>query len=278
MQRVIVHWSEGRRLSNDTDREHYHFLIEQDANGKVRVIRGDHSVSDNSNTSDGDYAAHTLGCNTGSIGVAMCGMMNCVESPYSPGPVPITEAQWELMEAVVAELCLRYDIPVSPQTTLSHGEVYKNLGIRQRGKWDTLVMPWEPTLSRETVASRMRAGIQVKYDLAKNGTARIEAPAVSCKVVFPNGVTCSGDDVRIEDGDTMLALRTACTKMGWEIVKVVGLTASVKIDGVVHNLPIDIEGNTGFVVVRSLAYLLGMSVGWDKATKTVSLTSESEDK
>jgi N-acetyl-anhydromuramyl-L-alanine amidase AmpD len=158
MKRIILHWTEGRHLANAIDRAHYHFLIEQTANC-ARIIRGDHTIADNVSTADGRYAAHTRGCNTGSIGLALCGMMNCRETPFSPGPVPFTQEQWDLFCRATAQLCHAYTIPCDDRHVLAHGEVQKNLGIRQLGKWDPMVLPWEPTLPGAVVMKRTRERI-----------------------------------------------------------------------------------------------------------------------
>lgn len=100
MDRVICHWSEGHYRANSTDLEHYHILIEGD--GTVRF--GDHTIDDNSDTGDGDYAAHTLGATTRAIGVACCCMVGCDERPFRPGPEPMKLDQWNTMCEAVAEL------------------------------------------------------------------------------------------------------------------------------------------------------------------------------
>ena len=128
MKRVICHWSEGNYKANSTDLEHYHILIEGD--GTVRG--GDHTIDDNSNVGDNDYAAHTLNANTESIGVACCCMVGCEESPFKPGSQPMKKSQWDVMVQAVAELCQFYGIPVTPTTVLGHGEVQANLGIKQK--------------------------------------------------------------------------------------------------------------------------------------------------
>ena len=92
------------------------------------------------------YAAHTLNCNTGSIGVALCCMAGAVESPFNPGKAPMTVAQWQTLPRVVAELCRRYSIPVTPKTVLSHAEVQANLGIKQKGKWDISRLGFDPAV------------------------------------------------------------------------------------------------------------------------------------
>lgn len=155
MKRVICHWSEGHYTANSTDREHYHILIQGDGS----VIGGDHSIKDNVSTADDNYAAHTRGCNTGSIGVALCAMVGCNEQPFRAGGEPVKKSQWDAMVQVVAELCKFYQIPVTPTTVLGHGEVQKNLGIQQLGKWDPMVWPWDPSVTYADVGKALRTQV-----------------------------------------------------------------------------------------------------------------------
>lgn len=89
-RRIINHWTAGALVPNNTDLEHYHFIID----GKGLLHLGMHSVSSNDCVSVGDYAAHTGGGNTMSIGVAVCGMAGFV-SPQNPGGFLITKIQLE---------------------------------------------------------------------------------------------------------------------------------------------------------------------------------------
>ncbi len=133
MSRIIVHWTAGQHNASSLDRGHYHLLIEGDGS----LVRGTPSIAlnDAGGTRMG-YAAHTLNCNTGSIGVSLCCMAGAIESPFKPGPSPMTRQQWDVLPSVLADLCRHYGIPVTPKTVLSHAEVQSTLGIRQRGKWD----------------------------------------------------------------------------------------------------------------------------------------------
>jgi hypothetical protein len=156
MRRVITHWTAGAYAVSALDREHYHIIIAGDG----ALVRGDHSIADNVNTGDGDYAAHTRGCNTGSIGVSVACMAGAQERPFVAGPYPMTLVQWTTMARVVAQLCRAYKIPVSPVTVLGHGEVQRNLGIAQAGKWDPMILPWAPTLTFAEVGNKFRAEVQ----------------------------------------------------------------------------------------------------------------------
>lgn len=132
MQRIVVHWTAGSHKATEFDRHHYHILIEGDGT----VIRGIPTIDLNQSPVRGGYAAHTLNCNSGSIGVSLCCMAGAKESPFNAGIAPMTRTQWDKLPHVLATLCERYNIPVTPKTVLSHAEVQTNLGITQKGKWD----------------------------------------------------------------------------------------------------------------------------------------------
>jgi hypothetical protein len=143
MQRIVVHWTAGTLKASDLDRDHYHLIIE----GTGSLVRGRKSIADNVSTADGKYAAHTLNLNQGSISVALCGMGGALQAPFSAGKWPLTRAEWAMLPRVLADLCPRYTIPVTPQTVLSHAEVQTNLGVKQKGKWDIAVLPFDPSLN-----------------------------------------------------------------------------------------------------------------------------------
>jgi N-acetyl-anhydromuramyl-L-alanine amidase AmpD len=140
MKRVILHWTAGTNNANALDRRYYHYLIQGDGS----IVQGDYTPEDNLETADGRYAAHVKNANTGAIGVALCGMLGAVESPFNPGQYPITEEQWIVACEMISGLCKRYAIPVTPSTVLTHAEVQGTLKIAQSGKWDITRLPWEP--------------------------------------------------------------------------------------------------------------------------------------
>ncbi|MTH61219.1 N-acetylmuramoyl-L-alanine amidase [Paracoccus litorisediminis] len=145
MNRIILHWTAGGYRATNLDRSHYHLLVEGDG----VVVRGVRSIKANErigSKSADSYAAHTLGCNTGSIGISMCSMVGAIEVPFSAGKCPLTEVQWQRAAEVVADLCKFYGIAISDKTVLSHAEVQPNLGIKQKGKWDITRLPWNPAL------------------------------------------------------------------------------------------------------------------------------------
>lgn len=139
MKRIIIHWTAGSYQPNTTDYEHYHYLI----NGDGLVIDGKYKPEDNLNCNDGKYAAHTGGGNTGSIGIALCGMAN-----YSPGKgiastkYPLTKIQCERCFKLIAELSKKYNIAIDPQTVMTHYEFGKaHPQTSSAGKIDITILP-----------------------------------------------------------------------------------------------------------------------------------------
>ena len=140
--RTITHWTAGGGRASDKDKKHYHTITEFDGT----IVEGKEDEEDNIVTSDGDYAAHTRNLNTGSIGKAMAGMRDATEYPLSYGPSPINRKQFEAHCKDLALTHMAYGIPVTPETCLTHAEVEPTLGVKQRGKWDLTVLPFEPTI------------------------------------------------------------------------------------------------------------------------------------
>lgn len=160
LKRIVLHWSAGTHTVSGLDRSHYHFIV----GGDAKTVAGVHAPEANIRPVKGRYAAHTLNCNTGSIGVAVAAMAGAVERPFNPGKYPITPAQLDALAALVAGLCRRYGIPVSRTTVLTHAEVQSNLGIKQRGKWDInwlpgLAGPVAPTTAGDEIRRRVCAAL-----------------------------------------------------------------------------------------------------------------------
>ena len=137
MKRIIIHWTAGRHAPSNLDREHYHKIID----GAGKVHDGKFPISANAKPVQGQYAAHTRNCNTGSIGVAVAAMAGAQERPFNAGTHPITPAQVTALARLCASLAKQYGIPITPQTILTHAEVQPVLGIKQRGKWDITWLP-----------------------------------------------------------------------------------------------------------------------------------------
>lgn len=138
MQRIIIHWTGGPHQPTGLDLHHYHYVID----GAGKVHPGKFPVSANGGRLvKGAYAAHTLNCNTGSIGVALAAMSGAAERPFRSGPAPVTGAQLTALAGLCRELSACYGIAVTPRTVLTHAEVQPTLGIAQRGKWDVTWLP-----------------------------------------------------------------------------------------------------------------------------------------
>jgi hypothetical protein len=122
VRRVICHWTAGTHRATLIDRVHYHLLIQGDGT----LVRGLLPI--------GRWPPHTRRLNAGSIGVALCGMAGAVEEPLNWGPWPISSFQMNRLVAVVAQLVTCYDLPIRPDTVLSHAEVPTVYGLPQRGR------------------------------------------------------------------------------------------------------------------------------------------------
>lgn len=157
MKGIVVHWTAGGYKASAIDKEHYHILVDGDS----KLVRGDHEISDNVNTGDDDYAAHTRHCNAGFIGITVCcmGGDDVKEKPFNGGKFPMKESQWLTLAHVAADLVRFYKITVDRKRVLGHGEVQKNLGIIQRGKWDPMVLPWNRKLTFAQAGDLFRAKV-----------------------------------------------------------------------------------------------------------------------
>ena len=138
MKRIIIHWTGGTHQPNTHEYECYHYLV----NGDGVVIKGKYTPEDNLDCTDGKYAAHTGGGNTGSIGVAMCGMYVPNKTPVENTKYPLTKVQCERCFKLVAELSKKYNILVTPQTVMTHYEFgLNNPKTSSAGKIDINWLP-----------------------------------------------------------------------------------------------------------------------------------------
>lgn len=263
MKRIICHWTAGGHKANSIDKSHYHFLFEGDGD----LVRGDHTIADNANTSDGDYAAHTLHCNQGSIGLSCCAMMDAEERPFKPGPAPLTEVQFESMCEAAAGLSTFYLIPVDRTHILFHSEVQANLGIKQRGKWDMNVLPFDLSISKSQAGDYLRARVRHYQD--QGGKTPAEKPQII-------RITWDGQEYEglNEDGDTLIDLNAVAKDRQWSPGSMgtdhkdgyerVQMTKDKHFDSRV--LPI---GNKTYAPVRPLAEAAGFQVRYNAQNKTV---------
>lgn len=283
MKRIILHWTAGGHKASSLDTGHYHILIEDDG----KLVRGTHSIKDNVSTGDDIYAAHTANLNTGSIGISVCCMAGAKESPFNAGASPMTRTQWETMAQVAAELCDFYDIPVTPQTVLGHGEVEATLKKPQGGKWDPLVLPFDRTLSKTQVCDKFRS--MVKSKMTGSSDMR-ETPASITAII--QGKTFR--EAQIFNEKSFIKLRPVSEELDWTILHanedVVELQSPGNSPSSIPYLLIDHSnqvvnvsaGSTeativslvnkfGFVAARNLATMLNFAIAWDGSTRTVTI-------
>lgn len=175
MKRIIIHWTAGGHTPSNLDRGHYHFIIAGDGS----VVKGVHPVEANEKPQKGKYAAHTLNCNTGSIGVAVAAMAGAVERPFSAGKSPITQAQLTALAGLCRDLVAKYRIPVTRETILSHAEVQPTLGIKQRGKWD---IAWLPGM--KAPGNPVEVGDKIRW-MIKSGSKPAAAPKKPAQAQSP---------------------------------------------------------------------------------------------
>lgn len=266
MRRIIIHWTAGAYKANSIDRAAYHILIEGDGD----IVRGTHSIADNVTTADGKYAAHTLGSNTGCISISMCCMGGCVERPFKAGRWPLTPVQWETAAKVAAELSPFYEIPVTNTTILGHGEVQKNLGITQRGKWDPMVLPWNTSLSYAEVGDTFRGLVRAAL------AGETEEPPAAVRVKIST-VEFATPEAIMEDGATFVAISPLAEALGWKVISAARGEAVIGLPGKdTITVPYMVEKlrgeNKGFVSCRELAEALEMGIAWDAEKRLVTLS------
>ena len=159
LNKIIIHWTAGTNEPNNTDYQHYHYLV----NGNGVVVKGKYNPEDNLNCNDGKYAQHTGGGNTGAIGVAMCGMYGFT-SGNNVGKYPLKKVQCERCFKLVAELCKKYNIAVTPQTVMTHYEFgKKNPKTSSAGKIDIVYLPPYPTVKQADVGDFIRNKVKWYY-------------------------------------------------------------------------------------------------------------------
>ena len=151
MKRIIIHWTAGTGTPNHTDIEHYHFLVSR--NGII--FPGKYKPEDNENCRDGKYAQHTGNGNTGSIGISMCGMLGYKAGIPISTKYPLTAVQCEACWKKVAELCKIYNIPITPDTVLTHYEFNQKHNIKT-GKIDIIYLHPQPLLKKEEIGNYIR--------------------------------------------------------------------------------------------------------------------------
>lgn len=175
MKRIILHWTAGADGVIAMEADSYNFIISRDAtvHPGVPVNRQVPPLI------NGAYAAHTRQCNSYSIGVSLDAMAGARERPLHIGRYPITEIQVDAMVKLVADLCSQYGIKVQRDTVLTHAEVQRTLGIKQRNKWD---ITWLPGMV--AVRNPLIVGDVLRKRISAQMTPRVTRRKFSLKNLF----------------------------------------------------------------------------------------------
>lgn len=159
MKRIILHWTAGTNQPNNIEFGHYHFMV----NGDGLTVAGMYKPEDNENCNDGKYAQHTGGGNTGSIGVAMCGMLG-FQNSKNIGEYPLTKKQCEATFKLIAELCKKYNIAITSETVLTHYEFGKaHPKTTSAGKIDIIYLPAYPEVKQNEIGDFIRQKVKWYY-------------------------------------------------------------------------------------------------------------------
>lgn len=170
-RKVINHWTAGGSKPNGTDFEHYHIIID----GYGNVYKGDHSIEDNDNTADGDYAAHTGGGNTKAYGVSLCGMSG-FDLKNKKTNYPITPLQIEKLFEINAKLLFseKYTKAVK-EILMTHYEFgQSHPKTSSFGKIDITYLHAYPNLKPEEVGDFIRNKTQWYLDKLIKGEIKPE--------------------------------------------------------------------------------------------------------
>ena len=161
-KRIVLHHTGGVYKPNATDLAHYHYLIDQYG----VVYKGTHEPEDNLDCTDGNYAPHCGGGNTGAIGIALCGnwgwTLTAKQSLY-----PLTHQQFEAMWRLSAELCLRYGL--KPTDVITHAKFGKdNPNTSSGGKVDIIHIPYNNLFGIEEVNKLCQEKVNYYYQKLKS--------------------------------------------------------------------------------------------------------------
>ena len=163
--RVVLHWSVGSYVPNADDLAHYHYLVDNLGN----IHKGDKppesNLPENVAKGDGHYVSHLGGGNSGTVGISMASMLG-YKSREDMGKFPFTEVQFEKACELMAEMCHKYNIEVTPDTVFSHMEFgIKHPESPSAGKIDISVLPYDLSIKKEEIGDLIRS--KVKWYLTK---------------------------------------------------------------------------------------------------------------
>lgn len=154
--KLTDHWTVGNYEQVFDD---YHFCICYDSKKDEAYVwkNPKYKPEDNDNTSDGKYAPHCKGCNTGNIGIGVCAMVG-FDMVKKISKALLNKKQFELMCKLNAELAYKYKFMINPETVATHSE--RNPGR----KIDIDYLPFLPNLKKEQIHALIRNKTEWYYN------------------------------------------------------------------------------------------------------------------
>lgn len=151
---IVFHWTGGNYTPCSVDKKSYHYLV----TGDGKVVTGKFTPRDNENCTDGKYAAHCGGGNTGRIGIAIC----CRKGINTPP----TKKQIEAMCNLAAQTCIDYGLV--PKQCITHAEFGKtHPKTTSAGKIDINYLPYIGLRGVDEVGDYLRNKTQWYYNKLK---------------------------------------------------------------------------------------------------------------
>lgn len=154
IKRIIIHHTGGTYKANSTDKNCYHYIIENDGT----IVKGVYKIEDNINCQDGKYAAHTKLGNTGSIGIALaCNKDYTINNKVNSTGYPPTIIQYRALIKLCVELMKKYQIDIKQVWTHYEWDKYKKI---KQGKSDITYLPFFNTLGPDDILNRIKTDIK----------------------------------------------------------------------------------------------------------------------
>lgn len=167
IERICLHWTAGMGMPNNLESQHYHIMV--DNKGSYHL--GYHKIEDNINCKDGNYAQHCALGNTGTIGIALCGMAGFSLSTLL-SKSNITRIQLEACCKKMAELCKKCNIKVTPSTVYTHAEYDSSPSGAHEGKIDIVYIPYLNLKGAKACGDYIRGKVQWYLDNADNTSSK----------------------------------------------------------------------------------------------------------
>lgn len=159
---IIWHWTAARKIPTQDDLKHYNDGFDFEGNHYDGGARPE--IQSNYDWRRKIGVSHTRNANTGRIGMSVAGMYGASGWPMNWGEHAVTWAGIDAMLERSALYATEFDIPVTKWSMLSHAEVEEVLGIKQKGKWDFMVLPgYTKPINAVEVGNILRARLIEKF-------------------------------------------------------------------------------------------------------------------